>query len=136
MKKDFKPSIWTPTWPFLRVIYSIYCLVYSLLTCIHAPRLFSSHISTLWKWCLPLSQPWRKRVGRWVKRRGESKWRWELKVNTRGWSVTVNPQLHKRFSSPPWGCWLTVLLFAEGNIYQNQQWMFLFVYEHVGHALI
>ncbi len=59
--KDFKHSIWTPTWPFLQVIYSICCLVYSLITCIHGPWLFSSHISTLWEWCLPLSKPWRKR---------------------------------------------------------------------------
>lgn len=118
-KKDFKHSIWTPPWPFLQVIYSICCLVYLLITCIHAPWLFSSHISTLWEWCLPLSKPWRKRVRRWVNKRGESKWRWELKVNTRGWSVTVSPP---RFTCgllsvslslfSPRGCWLTVVLFA------------------------
>lgn len=31
-----------------------------------------------------------KGVGRWMSKRVELKWRWELKVNTRGWSVTLN----------------------------------------------
>lgn len=127
MKGEFEHSVWTQTWPFLQVIYSICCLVYSLITCIHAPWLFSSHISTLWEWCLPLPKPWRKRVGMWVNKRGDSEWRWELKVNTRGWSVTVKPPLHMwsplcfALAHLPLRLLTHCCVLCSKSIYQNQQ---------------
>lgn len=117
VQKDFKHSIWTPF------------LAFPPSYLLNLPVLFTHWLPvSMPPGCFPvtfphcvysLSQPWRKRVGMWVNKRGESKWRWKLKVNTRGWSVTVKPPLH--MWSPlcltlslffPWGCWLTVVLFA------------------------
>lgn len=59
--------------------------------------------------------------------RGESKWRWELKVNTRGWSVTVTPSLHmwSPFCLAPSLFPLRLLThccaLCSISIYQNQQ---------------
>lgn len=81
---------------------------------------FQSHFHSLE--VLPIlsfSLPWRKSVGRMLNKRGGLKWQWELKVNTRGWSVTVNPLHHiwpplwlLVLSLSPGGRWLTVVLFA------------------------
>ena len=83
------------------------------------PGCFPSHISTLCEWCLPLPWLWRKREGGRVDWKGES-WSGDesLKWTPEGGASRSNPRftcgLHSVLLSclSPWGCWLTVVLFA------------------------
>lgn len=133
-RNHYKHSIWTPTWPFLQVIYSILCLVYPPIACICACWLFfQSHFHTL-----GLVSPHLPTVKKELGGGGiTSRRRWGFKKTQRGERHGQPHAPHEGFSLPRS---LSLPLVAVDSLcskraYQNQQECFYLFVCMLGHTL-